>query len=204
MDSLTSALKDAHATLANSGEFRILGENASLWRPLVGRGFHVWELKPRLARNGKARRNWRLGARLSAAAPGVYSQWASDLDATPPGIRKAGFREVLEVLRGPVKGGYPPSVATDAHLGFSVMAYRSAEVLFGRCEGQGRILVRLVGTCSRAHQGRKKEDIAQPAKVEYCPCCARPAHVALPSCYAAGEYSGHKARGVQLRKDHSP
>ena len=71
----------------------------------------------------------------------------------PTGIRKAGFREVMGALRCPGQAGYPPSVATDAPLGLSVMAYQSDEVLFGRCEGYGRILVRLTGTCAGARQG---------------------------------------------------
>ena len=61
----------------------------------------------------------------------------SALDATPPGIRKPGYRQVMEAMRCPGQVGYPPSVATDAQLGFSVMAYHSAEVLSGRCEGGG-------------------------------------------------------------------
>ena len=76
----------------------------------------------------------------------------------------------------------------------------------------GRSAVRLMrgaGAHPRASSGRlhsgppggKKDDIARRAKAGYCPCCARPTHVALPSRYAAGEHSGHKARGVQLRRD---
>ena len=109
--------------LVDPREFRALDENARLLRPLV-----VWELKSRSARDGKQCRNWRLGARLGPDASGLYSQMVSDLGATPPGIRKAGFREVMEVLRRPGQVGYPPNVATDAQLGFSVMASQSAEV----------------------------------------------------------------------------
>ena len=70
VDVLTSALKAARATLVDPGDFRALDENARLLRPLIGRGFQVWELQPRLARNGKERHNWRLGVRLGAAASG--------------------------------------------------------------------------------------------------------------------------------------
>ena len=98
-----------------------------------------------------------------------FSQWVSDLDVTPPGVRGEGFREVMEVLRSPGQVGYPPSVATDARLGSPVTAYQSAEVLLGRCEGQGGILARLAGTCARARQGSKKEDITQRSKVGYRP-----------------------------------
>ena len=87
--------------LVDTGEFRTLSEDASRFRPLVGRDFQVWELPARDARDGKTCRNCRLGARLGAAASGLYSQWVSDLEATPPGVRKAGCREVMEVLRSP-------------------------------------------------------------------------------------------------------
>ena len=111
---------------------------------------------------------------------------------------KSGF------LRSPGQAGYPPSVAADAHLGFSVMAYQSAEVLFGRCLGQGSVPVRVAGSGARAPQGSKKDDITQRAKVGYCPRCARSSHVAAPPRYVVGEFYGHKARGIQLRMDHGP
>ena len=84
------------------------------------------------------------------------------------------------------------------------MAYRSAEVLPDRCGGQERILVRLVGTCTRAYQGSTTDDITQRAKVSYYPCCTRPTHVALPPRYTAGKNSGHRAHGAQLWKGHGP
>ena len=100
-----------------------LHKNVRLMRPLVGRGRQVWELKGRIARNGKSRHDSRLEARLGPNASGIYPQMVSDLDATPPGIRKAGFREVMQVLRCPGRVSHQPSVATDAQLAFSVAAY---------------------------------------------------------------------------------
>ena len=152
MEPLTEASKVARANLVDPGECRTLSEDAPLLRPLVGRDFQVWELPAHNARDGKTRRNWRLGVRLGAAASGVYSQRVSDLDAASPGIRKAGSREMVVVLRSPGQAGYPPSIATDAHLGFLVMAYQSAEVLFDRCEGQGCIHLR--PGPPREHEGR--------------------------------------------------
>ena len=96
---LTSALGAAEAVKVDPGGFRALDGNAHMLRPLAGRGFQVWELKERDARNGETRQDWRLGARLGPRASGVYSQRVSDLDATPPGIRIAGLREVTEVRR---------------------------------------------------------------------------------------------------------
>ena len=109
--------------MVGPGEFRALTENAPLMRPLVGRGFQVRELKNRASRNWILRRDWRPGVRLRPRAPGIHSQRIYVLDAIPPGIRRAGFREVMEVLRRPGQVGYPPSVVTDAQLGFSAMAY---------------------------------------------------------------------------------
>ena len=82
---------------------------------------------------------------------------------------------MMEAPRSPGHVGYPPSVAADAHQGLSAVAYQSAELLFGRCEGQGSILTRSVETCTRAHQGSGKDDITQRAKVGNCPT-----HMAVP------------------------
>ena len=81
------------------------------------------------------------------------------------------------------------------------MAYQSAEVHFDRLSGGGLFLVRLTGTWPRAHQGGQKRDMTQRAKAGYCPCCARPTHVAAPSRFQAGEHPGHKAHGIQLRRE---
>ena len=104
----TAALKAAKAVMVGPGEFRALDDHARLLRPLFSR-----ELKGRTACSGEACRDWRLGVRLGPNAPGIYSQRVSDLDATTPGIRKAGFREVIEVLRRPGQAGHPPIVETE-------------------------------------------------------------------------------------------
>ena len=73
MDPITSALKAAGATVVDPGEFRTPDENTRLLRPLVGRGFQVWELLNRLARERKQRHDWRSGVRLGPYASGLYS-----------------------------------------------------------------------------------------------------------------------------------
>ena len=90
--------------------------------------------------------------------------------------------------------GYPSSFTADAQLGYSMMAYQSAASLFGSREGCSSFLVRLEGTCTRAHPGGGPN----------CPCCARPTHVAAPARYAVGELSKEKARGVFLRTERGP
>ena len=168
-DLRVTALKAAQAVAVDPREFRAFGENACLLRPLVGRGFQVWELKNRAARDGKMRHNGRLGARLVSNASGLFSQMVSVLNATHPVIRTAGFREVMGVLRSPGQVGYLPIIATDAQLGFSVMARQSAEVLFDPHEGDCHFLVRPTGACARAHQGSQGA-LTQRAKVGHCPC----------------------------------
>ena len=111
---------------------------------------------------------------------------------------------MVEAPRCPGQVGYPPSVAADAQLGFSVMAYQLAELPSGRCDGGGHIWARLIGTCTRAHKASRNGDIAQLAKVGFCPCCAGPTHIAAPSRYSVGEYPPNKARVVHLWKEHGP
>ena len=199
LDPPTSALKAARAVLVDPREFRALDENARLLRPLV-----VWELKSRSARDGKQCRNWRLGARLGPDASGIDPQTASHLDATPPRIRKAGCREEMEGIRCLGQAGYLPSVATVAQSGFSAMAYLSAEVPFDRYGGDGHVLVRLMESCSRAHQGGQKGGMTQRAKVGNCARCARRTHVAAPPRHLAVDYSGHGAHRIQVWRGDGP
>ena len=92
MDPLTTALSAAKAARGDPGDFRALDENACLFRLLIGQGSQVWTLQESMARDGKVRRDWRLGVRPGPKASGAYSQRVGDLYATPPGIQKAGFR----------------------------------------------------------------------------------------------------------------
>ena len=52
-DPLSAALIAAGADRVDAGEFRTLGENASLLRPLAGMDFQVWASPERQARDGK-------------------------------------------------------------------------------------------------------------------------------------------------------
>ena len=103
------------------------------------------------------------------------------------------MREASECLRAKGEVGNPAAIATVAQL----------DILFGSREGSGSILVRLDGTCARAHQGPRSEP-AQRAKVGYRPCCARATHIAIPPRYTVGEFSKQKANGLQLLREHSP
>ena len=46
--------------------------------------------------------------------------------------------------------------------------------------------------------------MTQRAEVGFCPCCARPTHVAAPSRYMVGEFSSYSAPGIQLRWERCP
>ena len=183
MDPLAAAPGAAKAAMVGPGVFRALDENARLPRPLVVREFQVWELKGRAARNGEARREWRPVVRLGSNVSGINSQLFTDLDAAPPCVRKAGLSQVATVLRSPGLVGRPTSVAADAQLRFSMAAHQSADVLFDRREGGGRILARIAGSRARARKGSEQGGMTQRAKVGYEPCRTRPAHFAAPSCY---------------------
>ena len=91
--------------------------------------------------------------------------------------------------------GYPPTKTTDSRLGYLVMLSDSAEIRFGSREGHVSILVRPEGSCTRAHPGAKNE-LAQSAKVGYCPFCTKETHIAAPARYTVREFSNGKAHGL--------
>ena len=123
MEPLTRALALAGAVRVDAGDFRALGANAGLLRPLVGRGRQLRALTGRKARDGKECHDWQLGVKLGLTASGELPQRTRDLPPTRPGIRKSGLRDVMDVLRRKGQAGHPPIVATDAQLGYSVAPY---------------------------------------------------------------------------------
>ena len=159
------ALAVACAARVGAGDFRTLGSQSGLLRPLVWGKFQARSTPGRKARDWKKRHGWRFGVKLGPRASGEVSQRTYDLDATPLGIRDAGLREATGVIRCKGQVGYPPSVATDALLGFSAMAYQSAELSFGRREGSGRYLARFEGTRTRAHGTGEEAEMARGADV---------------------------------------
>ena len=95
----------------------------------------------------------------------------ASVESSPPPLRKAGVREILEGLPAAGQVGGPPSMNTDANLGFCSVGYQISEVAFAQCDIKGNILVRLASRTSRRRQGNKK-DLGQRAEVIYWPCCA--------------------------------
>ena len=111
MEARLRVLEVAWPERVGASDFRVVGASSSLIRHLVGRDYQVWALRCRQARDGKQCHEWRLRVRLGPDASGELAQRAFYLDAAPPGIRKARFREATEVIRC-------MGEATDAQLGF--------------------------------------------------------------------------------------
>ena len=86
----------------------------------------------------------------------------------PPAARKVSARGIMEFLSATRQVGFPRSIRTYPQLGYSVAACRSADFLFGSCEGDGSIFVRLEGNC---------------------------AHIAVLSGYSVGAFSVGEPRG---------
>ena len=160
------------------------------------RGFAARELPPRAA-HLRDFHDWRLGVRLGGNASGEWPQRIYKLPPTHPGASEAVSRAVMGVLRSKGQVGYQPSVAIDAHPGYSAMANQSETISFGSREGDSHILVQFGGTCARPHPGGRN-DLAQRARAGYRPCCARPTHVAVPARYEVGAFAPEKARGLSL------
>ena len=99
--------------------------------------------------------------------------------------------------------GYPPSFTTDAQLGCSAMACRSAAIPFGLRESISSALVRFEVVCTRARLGGEAK-LAQRAKAGYCPRCTRPTHIGAPGRYAVGEFPKERARCLLLCTERSP
>ena len=147
LEGLTAALNLAGVRHVETRALRALASNFEMGRPLVNRAFTQWEAPPRHANSGDCR-DWRLVVRLGGNASGAWSQRIRELSSNHPGVRIAAFRKVKETLRSRGKVGWPPSVATDAHPGFSVMAYQSGAILFASREWDSHILVLIWGGTS--------------------------------------------------------
>ena len=144
--------------------------------------------------------------------------WACDLGILPRGRGRDGLGNCSPPPQGSgqlcaeeswrsfdPKGevGYPPSVATDAHLGYSVICWQSGAILFGSREGDSHILMRIEGAGVRSHPGRRGA-MAQRAGVGHCPLSTRPAHVAAPVRFELEVFAPKKVRGLSLLMERGP
>ena len=115
------------------------------------------------------KREWRKGVRLGPQTSGAGSNNAKLVQCAPPAIRKTAVRELLILSSSTGLLGFPPTIHTDASTGFSRRGYRSADLAFNLREQDTLLVVCLRGTLPRAHAATK-QNIAQSAKVGYCPC----------------------------------
>ena len=72
-------------------------------------------------------------------------------------------------LRADGQVGLPPTISTYVSLRYSVTVRQHPGIFFRYLGGEKVTLVRPEGTTSRGHRGAKAE-LAQRAKVGYCPC----------------------------------
>ena len=136
----------------------------------------VWALPARPVQV-EGKHHWRMGICLDPNAGGEGSNGASSVRCAPRALHKSGVREPAAALSAPQRPGCPPTMNADASLSSSRMGHWSAEAAFGSRDADGCVLVRPVGTSSRAHSGSRCE-LAQGAEVGYCAGCASAAHVA--------------------------
>ena len=66
-----------------------------------------------------------------------------------------------------------------------------------KCDAGERILVRLEVTVSKGH-GFPETHLARKAKVGFCPCSAKASHIAVPTRYRLGAYSGLESSGLSV------
>ena len=132
--------------------------------------------------------------RLGDNASGEWTNFLTSTSQTPPGMRKANFREVIAFLQAPGQVGLPGSQTTDAHLGFACYTYQSSSIALMDEETHRNILMRMVGSASQGGVGEK----SQKAKVGFCTCCSQVTHIAVPPNNAAGEYVNAKYLGLKL------
>ena len=112
--------------------FRMLSRRGELGIPLVGRDFVPWY--PPYCIKRDLFRILSVGSRLGLAANGFFSGWLQSLS---PALRRASLREALAMPECQGRAGHIPAKDTDSSLGFSAMAYRSADVTFTRCDAAG-------------------------------------------------------------------
>ena len=159
---LSIALRDSKATKVPLSEWATMDANGKLVPTMEGRPYAIYSLTKRERRDHPAASGpWAF--RVGSDASSALGQNISAPQKMPPGIRKASAREVLHVLENPNQKGYPGTVNADACLGFSVYAYRSAEVLFGLVGTRDDVLVRKGATINGTCVNRPKWAIAHAA-----------------------------------------
>ena len=131
-----------------------MDDNGELEFPLAGTLFRVRE-SPGRPTHYKGSHDWGMGVRLGPRASGVESQYATSVQPAPTGRRKTLVREMLAFSQAPgqLGTGTPP-----------LDSPANARVAMRHCEAGKFILVRLVGTTTRAPSA-PRADIVQQAEL---------------------------------------
>ena len=96
-----------------------------------------------------------------------------------------------------------PSLTTDAHLGYPVMAFRSADTFFDFRKGDGSILV-ASRVRSRAPIRALKMNLPVGRRLDTVRAAPSPTHIAVPARYQVGEFSIDEAQGSSMWSEHGP
>ena len=155
--------------------------------------FHISVIPERRVGQGAILHGWRMGARLGPEGKGNWANMAQSISPTAPASRKANYRELLLISQSPFQVGLPPTINTDAPLGFPFYPYQSPEILFTQRMGERDIWIRVEEDCSKGSSAGS-DDVTQRAKVGYCPCCARMTHVIIPPSSVVGKFDKRASR----------
>ena len=196
-DFVSRALERAGAHRVDSAEWLMMNEKGDTYNPPMVSGFAAYRLPIRLIRE-HCNSNGPRGCRSGPRARGSLSQCVVAPEFVPPAARKVSPREITRILESPLQEGYPASMITGASSGYSAMGYQSWDVVFDHCEASTSTLVRLEGRLSKGHGGEARDGLCQKAKVGYCPCCTRAAHVAIPPAYRLRALGPLKRMGIRL------
>ena len=191
-DPVMRALLEVKAEEVPQEAFRMCDGTLGLDTPLKGTGYRVWALPERTA--CPRSHEWSVGLRIGIPPSGTRIHDILSVSQTPPGLRKANFREALSFLQAPRQMGIPATQNTDANLGFAFYAYQSAPVVLPPGETHRHILLRVEGTTSRGGSGASM----QKAKVGFCACCSKITHIAVPPSYVAGPFDKAKCTSTSL------
>ena len=161
---------------------------------LVDPHYEVWELPDQRI---PAHFNLFLtGIRLGPKTSEEATNYATSAKRTPPAMREPSIRELMLSFEVQGQVGYPPTMSTDADLGYSPAGNRSAVIAGAKRDAGKLILARLGRTVVEAHTAPKPSP-RQRAKSGYCSCCTRATRAAIPPRCEPGEFSRPKERGLK-------
>ena len=115
-DPSLAALEFAGAAIAPQQEFRMMGANGELERPLADSHFQVWKLATRRLRR-EGRHVWNTGVRSGPAASGSRKNYAASVTRTPPALRRPTAREISNFPHAPSQIWTYTAMDADASLG---------------------------------------------------------------------------------------